>query len=95
MFSIGKRSGQMARTITFAAARETVAKIVAGGYVNVDEPDQSLLVLKPLSEEDGGVVHGGGTKMRRADLLYVKLLAWSELYAQCHQSDDQGVPDPD
>ena len=85
----------MERTITFAAARETVANILDGGYVNVDAPAESLLVLKPLSEEDGGVFHGGGTKMRRADLLYVKLLAWAELYAQCRnaKADPSDTPD--
>lgn len=65
-------------------ARIASERIRAAGYLNLDEPAQSLILLKPLSVEAGGTIHGGGTKMRDLeDPLYVPLLAWIEHVAAC------------
>lgn len=43
-------------------SRVTMNNVIRNGYVNLDEPEQSLLLLKPLAESRGGVAHGGGDK---------------------------------
>lgn len=65
-------------------AERTMHRVLNSEYLNLDVPSQSLILLKPLSEEAGGLPHGGGTKMRDTeDVLYVPLLAWIEHLAEC------------
>ena len=65
-------------------AEQTLARLLSSEYLNLDEPVQSLILLKPLSEDAGGLPHGGGTKMRSIeDSLYVQLLAWIEHLVEC------------
>jgi|GEM_PF-2620927 len=67
-----------------AGALITAERLRASGYLNLAEPSQSLILLKPLSTELGGVSHGGGTKIRSLDdTLYQGLLAWIEHLASC------------
>ena len=67
-------------------AHTAVDRILQRGYLNVEAPDQSLILLKPLAEDAGGVWHGGGTKMRDTDdLLYIPLHAWVEHVASCRE----------
>ena len=59
------------------SAEETMRALIAQGDVDVDHPDQSLLLLKPL----GKVPHGGGVKMLYGDAGYKLFRAWVEDYA--------------
>jgi hypothetical protein len=63
---------------------ETMRRVVRNGYIDFDEPDQSLLLLKPLSEEVGGVEHGGHAKFSgKDDPAYLGFVAWIRRYARC------------
>ena len=63
---------------------ETLRNIEASGYINVDDPWESPIWLKPLAEEDGGVEHGGGPKIQaEGDFWYAQLPYWLERYAEC------------
>lgn len=58
--------------------------VTSGDYLNLDEPDQSLLLLKPLSVEAGGVEHGGHAKFDgTADPAYQAFLRFIQQYADC------------
>lgn len=59
------------------SAEATMRTLIAQGDVDVDQPDQSLLLLKPL----GKVPHGGGVKMLYGDTGYKMFRAWVEDYA--------------
>jgi hypothetical protein len=59
-------------------------EVEARGYVDVEYPMESLLLTKPLDEEQGGVEHGGGPKIHiGADPFYDALTAWLKRYAAC------------
>ena len=67
-----------------AGALITAARLRESAYLNLSEPSQSLILLKPLTTELGGVPHSGGTKIRSfEDTLYLRLLAWIEHLASC------------
>ena len=70
-------------------ARETVANILANGYVNLEDPEQSLIMLKPLALDEGGVEHGGGDKLLMVDELYDDFLKWSQLVQACEPVEEQ------
>lgn len=62
----------------------TMRNVLEAGLVNVSEPTQSLLLLKPLAEEGGGVPHGGHAKFfPGSDPGYDNFLYWVTRYAQC------------
>lgn len=64
----------------------TMRGVIAAGYVNVKDPTQSLLLLKPLAESEGGVPHGGHDKFaNREDPVYVNFLQWLERYVNCQR----------
>ncbi len=48
-------------------SRITMDNVIRNGYVDLDAPEQSLLLLKPLAESNGGLPHGGGDKFDGAD----------------------------
>jgi hypothetical protein len=56
----------------------TMRKLIAQGDVNVDKPEESLLLLKPLKK----VAHGGGVKMLYGDAGYKLFRAWLEDYSR-------------
>jgi len=63
---------------------ETMHTVVRNGYIDLDAPESSLLLLKPLSTEQGGVAHGGSDKFEGADdEAYVGFRDFVERYAQC------------
>lgn len=66
----------------------TMRNVLQGGYVDLDDPEQSLLLLKPLDVEAGGVEHGGGAKFHNSDddLAYEHFLQWLSRYAACHDN---------
>jgi hypothetical protein len=67
-----------------AASLATMRDVLARGYANTLDPERSLLLLKPLAESAGGVVHGGHDKISSTDeAAYVDFLAWLQRYATC------------
>jgi len=68
-----------------SSSLSTMHNIIDAGLVNVADADQSLLILKPLSEEGGGVPHGGHAKFYPgADPGYDNFLYWVRRYAECN-----------
>lgn len=68
------------------ASLETLRQIEKRGYLDVDDPMNSLLLLKPLVEELGGVEHGGGPKFHDAtEAGVVALKHFLERYAACRK----------
>lgn len=64
---------------------QSMRNVVESGYLDPVDPAQSLLLRKPLSEELGGVPHGGHSKIHALDdPAYVDMLAWIERWADCH-----------
>lgn len=60
--------------------------VLDGGLVDLSAPAASLLLLKPLAESAGGVMHGGHDKFaNQDDPAYVDFLAWIEREAECSQ----------
>jgi hypothetical protein len=63
----------------------TMRNVLERGLVDKADPTQSLLLLKPLAESEGGVVHGGHDKFaNRDDPAYQDFLAWIERFAACN-----------
>lgn len=62
----------------------TMRNVLERGLVNVDDPTQSKLLLKPLAEYAGGIEHGGHDKFATTEeAAYQDFLYWLERYAQC------------
>src|SRR5262249_24333439 len=57
---------------------DTPVREAFNGRTNLDEPEQSLLLKKPLME----VAHGGGRKLKKSDLGYELLRDW--IAQGCH-----------
>lgn len=76
------------------AARDTMRNIVEAGYVDVDDPEQSLILLKPLAEKEGGVEHEGHDKISREnDRAYANFTYWLQRYGECTgEPADAGNP---
>lgn len=49
------------------ASLSTFRRVTERGYLDADDPDASLWILKPLEEALGGVDHGGGPKFHDED----------------------------
>lgn len=63
----------------------TMRNVEQLGLIDVENPTQSKLLLKPLSEEFGGVWHGGHHKfVDTEDVAYLDFLYWLERYAECN-----------
>ncbi len=66
------------------ATVSTLRNVIDRGLVDPINPDQSLILLKPLPEIYGGVEHGGGDKFHdKTDPAYVSFLSFAEYYAAC------------
>jgi hypothetical protein len=64
----------------------TMRNVVARGYVNNSDPMKSLMLLKPLGPEYGGVEHGGHSKITPNadnDAAYKNFTYWLGRYASC------------
>jgi hypothetical protein len=71
----------------------TLREIERGGLIDVEEPDQSLLLLKPLDEAVGGVEHGGDAKFHSLeDAGYVNALLFIQKYVEC-ENENGATPD--
>jgi len=67
-------------------ASRTMRQVLTRGLVDVDDPERSLLLLKPLDESVGGVEHGGHHKMASTeDPAYVDFVEWITRYAECQR----------
>ncbi len=65
-------------------ALSSMRNVIELGLVDTANPEQSLLLLKPLAESLGGVEHGGGDKFDTPnDGAYADFVQWVELYASC------------
>lgn len=66
------------------ASLSTMLRITGSGYVNQNEPSESLLLTKPLPESRGGVAHGGHDKFSGpGDSGYESFLYFLERYSAC------------
>jgi len=67
-----------------AGSLASMRNVLELGLVDVERPDQSLLLLKPLAVAAGGVEHEGSDKFFDTDDgAYKDFAAWVELYAGC------------
>jgi hypothetical protein len=74
------------------SALETLRHIERGGYMDLEEPEKSLLLLKPLDERAGGVEHGGGAKFHdEGDSAYLNFVRFIRYYADCRAGGDEQV----
>jgi len=73
---------------------ETMQRLLDQKLINVDDPENSLFLLKPLNK----VPHGGGVKFMMGDAGYKQFRAWIEDYARCvkaqYRAENQ-LPVPD
>ena len=68
----------------YTASLVTMYNLIGMGAVNVEEPDQSLMILKPLAKKLGGLWHGGGDKFNGfADEAYQDFMLWLDAYSSC------------
>jgi hypothetical protein len=66
------------------ASRRTLKNVVDHGYVDTKNPSSSLLLLKPLSEDQGGLKHGGGDKFDGlTDEGYESFRYFVDRYVEC------------
>jgi hypothetical protein len=71
-----------------AGSLETMRTVLSRGLVDLQTPERSLILLKPLSRDGGGVEHGGGAKFSSpSDPSYATFLHWVSRYAQCAAQD--------
>lgn len=70
-----------------AGSITTLRNIEHGGYMDLDQPEQSLILRKPLPLDEGGIEHGGSDKFgSKQDEMYLSILSFIEYYSSC-QSD--------
>ena len=72
-----KKYGERVRWYVPDSPEATMQRLIAQGDINVDRPEESLLLLKPLNK----VKHGGGIKMLYGDVGYKQFRGWIEDYA--------------
>ncbi len=73
-----KKYGERVRWYVPNNPEATMKRLIAQGDVNIEKPEDSLLLLKPLNK----VAHGGGVKMLYGDAGYKMFRAWLEDYAR-------------
>jgi hypothetical protein len=67
-----------------AGSLATFHNVIERGLIDVNDPTQSLLLLKPLDAVEGGVDHGGGPKFSGTnDPSYASYLAFIEYWIGC------------
>jgi predicted component of type VI protein secretion system len=92
-------SGASSFRMDFDNSQQAIA--IAANYVIPGYPDRSFLVQKPLSIEEGGVVHGGGDLLAVNTLPFQKLKDWiskvktAKSQSNQEKTDDNGQDDPD
>lgn len=67
-----------------AGSITTLHNMEEGGYFNLEQNDQSLLLLKPLPHDQGGIEHGGDAKFNgKLDRTYQSWLSFIQYYTAC------------
>jgi hypothetical protein len=67
-----------------SSSLQTLRNVVEAGLVDIEQPERSLLLLKPLAEGGGGVPHGGHEKFSPGnDPGYDNFVYWLKRYAAC------------
>ncbi len=67
-----------------AGAVQTLRTVIDSGYLNSDDPEDSLLLRKPLAIEAGGIEHGGGEKFHdQTDFAYQSFLSFIQYWSSC------------
>lgn len=67
-----------------AASLATLREVERRGFMDLHDPTQSPLLLKPLAEKAGGIHHEGHAKFSDTDdVAYVDFLSFIERYAAC------------
>ncbi len=69
-----KEHGERVTWIVSGDPAQTMQHLLDHGLVDLDQPENSMLLLKPLNE----IEHGGGQKMLRGDQGYKAFRAWIE-----------------
>lgn len=64
-------------------AAVTLKRVLGLGLIDTANPENSLLLRKPLSDTGGGVKHGGGAKFTAGDGSYASFLRFIQHYAAC------------
>lgn len=66
------------------ASRRTLDNVAKLGLIDFEQPGQSLLLLKPLAEDEGGVTHGGGAKFEGLeDKTYSQFKYFVDRFVAC------------
>ncbi len=73
-----KKYGERVSWFVPNSPEATMKRLIAQGDVNLEKPEESLLLLKPLNR----VAHGGGVKMMYGDAGYKMFRAWLEDYSR-------------
>lgn len=68
---------------------ESMRYLMTSDLIDLDNPERSELLLKPLDEID----HEGGQKMRRGDTDYVAFLSWIQDFAAVRKGEYQTAAD--
>jgi hypothetical protein len=67
-----------------AGAVRTLRTVIDSGYVDADNPEDSLLLRKPLAIAAGGIEHGGGEKFHdQTDFAYQSFLSFIQYWSSC------------
>jgi hypothetical protein len=66
------------------ASLETMRNVIARGFIDREDPAQSLWILKPLDDVNGGVEHTGGPKFHaRDDPAAIAMTYFATRWAEC------------
>ena len=67
----------------------TLRNVMRSNYIDLEDPERSFLLTKPLAEEDGGLEHGGHDKFRlEGDDGYTRFAYFVERYATCERGTE-------
>lgn len=74
-----------------ASSLASMNNAIENGIIDAENPLSSLLLLKPLSQKDGGVAHGGHSKItKKNDPAYANFVYFLERYANCVETPGGG-----
>ncbi len=72
-----------------AGSVQTLRTVIDAGYLNSEDPAESLLLRKPLAIAAGGLEHGGGEKFHdQTDFAYASFLSFIEYWSSCVKSGE-------
>jgi hypothetical protein len=72
-----------------AGSVQTLRTVIDAGYLNSENPEESLLLRKPLAIVAGGLEHGGGEKFHdQTDFAYQSFLSFIEYWSSCVKSGE-------